>query len=227
MSLRHPVHANMHTYSHTYMHGYKNTYVYANTHTCIQICIHTNMQTYIHTYIHANIQTCIHICIHAYVDMGWLWLIGSIKFQVSFAKEPYKTDDILQKRPMILSILLTVATPYIQTYIQIWLTTAGTRYILTIHTYVHADFITTAATRYIQAIHTHTHTDLITPAPTRNTQTIHTYILHHNCSHAIYAKWYIQTHTYIHTLILTPSQLQPSDIYNHPHTPIHTHQTPS
>jgi len=46
--------------------------------------------------------------------MGWLWLVGSIKLQVSFAKEPYKRDDILQKRPMILSILLTVATPYNQ-----------------------------------------------------------------------------------------------------------------
>jgi len=44
--------------------------------------------------------------------MGWLWLVGSIKLYVSFAKEPYKRDDILQKRPIILSILLTVATPY-------------------------------------------------------------------------------------------------------------------
>ena len=44
-------------------------------------------------------------------DMGWLWLIASIKWQDSFAKEPYKRDDILQKRPIILSILLTVATP--------------------------------------------------------------------------------------------------------------------
>jgi len=45
--------------------------------------------------------------------MGWLQLVGSIKLQVSFAKEPYKRDDILQKRPVILSILLTVATPYV------------------------------------------------------------------------------------------------------------------
>jgi len=30
------------------------------------------------------------------------------------AKEPYKRDDVLQKRPIILSILLTVATPYDQ-----------------------------------------------------------------------------------------------------------------
>jgi len=44
---------------------------------------------------------------------GWLWLVGSIKLQVSFAKEPPKKDDILQKRPIIVSILMTVATPYV------------------------------------------------------------------------------------------------------------------
>ena len=45
-------------------------------------------------------------------DMGWLRLVGSLKLQVSSAKEPYKTDDILQKRPIILRSLLTAATPY-------------------------------------------------------------------------------------------------------------------
>ena len=45
--------------------------------------------------------------------MGWLCLVGSIKWWVSFAKEPYRRDDILQKRPIILSILLTVATPWL------------------------------------------------------------------------------------------------------------------
>ena len=49
--------------------------------------------------------------------MEWLWLVGSIKVYVSFAKEPYKRDNILQKRPVILSILLTVATS--QVYISI------------------------------------------------------------------------------------------------------------
>jgi len=44
--------------------------------------------------------------------MGWLRLVGSIKSYVSFAKEPYKRDNILLKRPIILSILLIVATPY-------------------------------------------------------------------------------------------------------------------
>jgi len=44
-------------------------------------------------------------------NIGWLRLVASIKLKVSIAKEPYKRDDILQKRPIILSILLTVATP--------------------------------------------------------------------------------------------------------------------
>jgi len=44
--------------------------------------------------------------------MGWLRLVGALKVQVSFAKEPYKRDDILQKRPIILRRILIVATPY-------------------------------------------------------------------------------------------------------------------
>jgi len=45
--------------------------------------------------------------------MGWLRLVSSFKLQVSFAKEPYKRDDILQKWPMILRSLLIVAPPYV------------------------------------------------------------------------------------------------------------------
>jgi len=44
--------------------------------------------------------------------MRWLRLVGFLILQVSFAKEPYKRDDILQKSPMILRSLLIVATPY-------------------------------------------------------------------------------------------------------------------
>jgi len=46
--------------------------------------------------------------------MGWLRLVGSLKLQVSFAKEPCKRDAILQKRPIILRSILIVATPYLQ-----------------------------------------------------------------------------------------------------------------
>jgi len=43
--------------------------------------------------------------------MGWLCIVASIKSYVSFAKEPFEKDNILQKRPLIVSILLTVANP--------------------------------------------------------------------------------------------------------------------
>ena len=45
----------------------------------------------------------------------WMPLSGVAtisRLQVSFAKEPYKTDDILRKRHVILRSLLIVATPY-------------------------------------------------------------------------------------------------------------------
>ena len=53
------------------------------------------------------------IFIHVYVfmcvgtrgsdrDTGWLRLVGSMKLQVSFAAEPCKRDDILQKRPKLI-----------------------------------------------------------------------------------------------------------------------------
>jgi len=44
-------------------------------------------------------------------NMGWLRLVRSLKLLVSFAKEPYKRDYILQKRPIKLRSLLIVATP--------------------------------------------------------------------------------------------------------------------
>jgi len=66
----------------------------------------------------------VHCCLNGYgvaledasTDMGWLWLVGSIKLQVSFAKEHYKIDNILPKRPIIVSILQTVAPPFVYTY---------------------------------------------------------------------------------------------------------------
>jgi len=38
--------------------------------------------------------------LRVYVFMGWLRLVGSSELEVSFAKETYERDDILQKRPM-------------------------------------------------------------------------------------------------------------------------------
>ena len=43
-----------------------------------------------------------------------LTILTHTQLEVSFAKEPYKRDFMLQKRPVIVLILLTVATPYAQ-----------------------------------------------------------------------------------------------------------------
>jgi len=67
-------------------------------------------------------------------DMGdHSCLIGSLKLYVSFAKEPYKRDYILQKSPMILRSLLIIATPY-ETWriIHIWSQYSGM-----VHTYMY------------------------------------------------------------------------------------------
>ena len=59
--------------------------------------------------------SCTHVS-YTYTDvtlgMGWLRLVGSLKLYVCFAKEPYKREDILQKKNIILRSLLIVATPY-------------------------------------------------------------------------------------------------------------------
>jgi len=52
--------------------------------------------------------------------MGWLRLVGFLKLYVFFAKEPYKTDGILQKRRMILRSLSVVATPYQHVHMKVW-----------------------------------------------------------------------------------------------------------
>jgi len=47
------------------------------------------------------------------IYMGWLRLVGSIKLQVSFAEYSLFYRVLSQKRPIISSILLTEATPYL------------------------------------------------------------------------------------------------------------------
>ena len=53
----------------------------------------------------------VHDIFVATTSMGWLRLVGFLKLYAFFAEEPYKRDDILQKRPIILRSLLIVATP--------------------------------------------------------------------------------------------------------------------
>ena len=91
--------------SYIYIHICIYTYIYIS-HVLFDSCFHI---------FELNFSTAIFTVIahHLYTNrMGWLRLVGSFKLQVSFAKEPYKRDYILQKRPIILRRLLIVATPY-------------------------------------------------------------------------------------------------------------------
>jgi len=112
------------TLQHVYCNTSQHTATYCNTlqhairwhiwHELSHSMMHITMRplqhtaTYCNTLQHANRW---HIW-HSLSHMGWLRLVGSLKSWVSFAKEPYKRDYILQKRPVILMSLLIVATPY-------------------------------------------------------------------------------------------------------------------
>ena len=69
-----------------------------------------------HSLVHSgdclSVYLCVSLCVR-YLCMGWLRLVSSLKSYVSFAKDPYKRDYILQKRPIILRSLLIVALPYL------------------------------------------------------------------------------------------------------------------
>ena len=124
----------VHTCVHTCVH--RLTYIYIYIYTCI--CVYIT-QTYLHVcpprtthkrgssrqqhstpksrgqHLRENHCPC-HIYIslypHLYVlSMGWLRLVGSIKLQVSFAEYCLFNRALLQKRPIMLSMLLTKATP--------------------------------------------------------------------------------------------------------------------
>jgi len=63
-------------------------------------------QTQIHPLTLTHTLLCTHtpsvsLCFRSHSRMRWLRWVGSIKLQVSFAKEPYKRDNILQKRPIV------------------------------------------------------------------------------------------------------------------------------
>jgi len=86
------------------------------TSKCIRVmCTLSNrFMTLIHFETHESCICSTMWCTYATsnIYMGWLRWVGSLKWWVSFAKEPYKGDYILQKRPIILISLLIVATQY-------------------------------------------------------------------------------------------------------------------
>ena len=100
----HPILESLHTNSfhssiqaHTIISAYTSSHVptYIKSMHQLQYALSISDRVYLNTFI-----------------WGWLWIVGSFKIYVSFAKEPYKRDYILKKRPVFLRSLLIIATPY-------------------------------------------------------------------------------------------------------------------
>ena len=94
-SLSLPSSSHTHTYIHTHTHQHTHMHMHIRTHTLSPSLPHA------HTHTRVLIQLDLHHRGYGRYPMGWLRLVGSIKRQVSFAKQPYKRDNILQKRPII------------------------------------------------------------------------------------------------------------------------------
>ena len=118
----------IYVYIHVYIYIYINTYIYKYIYTYIRMYINTQTNTN-KSYNRANtgliklprIRAPPSSFIARYLntqprtDMGWLRLAGSFTLQVSFAEYSLFYRALLQKRPIILRSLLTVAPPYLNT----------------------------------------------------------------------------------------------------------------
>jgi len=94
-----------------YIYIYIYIYIYY-THTYIYVYVYIYINLFIHTYIYMSQTTQLVSVLMSAETTGWLRLVGSIKLYVSFAEYSLFYRSLLQKRPIILSILLTEATPY-------------------------------------------------------------------------------------------------------------------
>jgi len=88
--------------------------------------------------------------------MGWLRLVGSLKLWVTFAKEPYKRDYILQKRPMIYFSIYVCDTA--QSYLRF---ETATHCNTLQHTATHCDTLRHTTTHCDTLRHTATHCDTL------------------------------------------------------------------
>jgi len=105
------------TCSHVCLYVMQNVHVTSSSRMSLRVYF---QRVYTANYAMTSVRTtCWYVCIYdmqkvhvtSSSRMGWLRLVGSFKLQVSFAKETYKRDDILQKRPIILMSLQIGATP--------------------------------------------------------------------------------------------------------------------
>jgi len=101
-----------------------STSIFDDVSVCVYIYIYATISTTIIFFFLAldDVSVCVCaytiICYNSAISTtilgslkSYVTFTKSLKLQVSFAKEPYKRDYILQERPAILRSLLIVATP--------------------------------------------------------------------------------------------------------------------
>ena len=74
--------------------------------SCVAVCCHVLQQFTVSAAVCCRVRHLSTLC------YGVVTISGLLKLKVSFAKEAYKRDYILQKRPILLRSLLIVAAPY-------------------------------------------------------------------------------------------------------------------
>ena len=105
----HTIHTHIHTCTHAYtQESQQSSHTHNNRLRAFFRVCSTSPSCITHPWDRHIQQThLIHICAHSHTH-ELVWMQASL----CCAKEPYKIGDILQKRPVISSIILTVATPY-------------------------------------------------------------------------------------------------------------------
>jgi len=177
--------------------------------------------------------------------MGWLWLVGSWNQQVSFAKEPYKRDYVLQKRPIISRSLLIVATPHTHTHTRtqtqahkhaekshsvLWTVESvpWMRPRHPCHTHISHFPHTSAMSHIHHPCHTHIIHVTHTSAMSHTHQLCHTYIINvtHTSSCHTYIIYVTHTSAMSHTLQLCHTYMghvTHTSPMSHTHHPCHTY----
>ena len=119
--------------------------------------------------------------------MEWLRLVGSLKLQVSFAKEPCKRHNILQKRPIISRSLLIIATSY-----DIW----GVHHVSTSLIQLYVSYLYTYGDVYTHMVHVHITYGVCTISHMGYTMCLQD--IYHVCIHMI-----CMCHVYTHMVMVS------------------------
>ena len=68
---------------------------------CVCLCVCVCVRAFVYTCVCVTVRVCVRAYVCTRVCAAEVRMQCGLKSQISFAKEPYKRDNILQKRPII------------------------------------------------------------------------------------------------------------------------------